>query len=274
MTYQIEKTQLHFIKRDTKVTPVITYSGHDELQEYNAAYAFQNADVIDARQTPNNDAFTLDSAGFSLVSFSPNDVDFLNPQAVKASYYREVEALIKAQTGATDVFAFDHTVRRGIAGSNRHPAYHIHNDYTYETGVSRASSMLGEEVVQRFAGKRMVQINVWRSIAGTVEMDPLAFMDKRTLDEQDLVKASIFFNDIKTGEKHQGEIFALKHNPEQKWYFYANMNAQEAVLIKGFDSDPSVACFAMHTAFPLSKQGEQSKPRESIETRTYAFFDE
>jgi len=274
MNKKIETTQLHFIKRDAKVDPVITYSGHDELQEYSEAYAFQDADIIDARQVADESVFSLDTAGFELVPFSPSKVDFLNPQAVKAAYYGEVEALIKAQTGATDVFAFDHTVRRGIADSNRHPAYHVHNDYTYETGVSRASSMLGEEVVQRFAGKRMVQINVWRSIAGVVEMDPLAFMDKRTLDEDDLVKASIFFNDMKTGEKHQGEIFALKQNPQQKWYFYAHMDAQEALLIKGFDSDPAVASFAMHTAFPLADQGEHSKPRESIETRTYAFFDQ
>ena len=274
MNKKIEKTQLHFIKHDAKVAPVITYSGHDELQEYSDAYAFQDADIIDARQVSEGTTFTLDSAGFALVSFSPNDVDYLDPQAVKANYYSEVEALIKAQTGAMDVFAFDHTVRRGIAGSNRHPAYHVHNDYTHETGVSRAGSMLGEEVVKHFAGKRMVQINVWRSISGVVERDPLAFMDKRTLDEQDLVKANIFFNDMKTGEKHQGEIFALKQNPQQKWYFYSQMDAEEAVLIKGFDSDPSVASFAMHTAFPLSDQGEQSKPRESIETRTYAFFDQ
>jgi len=273
MNNKIETTQLHFIQRDTTVEPVITYSGHDELQGYNEAYAFQRADIVDARQVAHDTVFSLDTAGFELVSFTPSEVDFLNPQAVKAAYYDEVEALIKAQTGATEVFAFDHTVRRGIAGSNRHPAYHVHNDYTDKTGVSRASSMLGEEVVQRFAGKRMVQINVWRSIAGVVEMDPLAFMDKRTLDENDLVKASIFFNDMKTGEQHQGEIFALKQNPQQKWYFYAHMGPQEAVLIKGFDSDPTVASFAMHSAFPLAGQGQHSKPRESIETRTYAFFD-
>ncbi|MEG3755509.1 hypothetical protein [Psychromonas arctica] len=45
------------------------------------------------------------------------------------------------------------------------------------------------------------------------------------------------------------------------------------VLIKGFDSEPTSARFAMHTAFPLANQGENNKPRQSIETRTYAFFD-
>ena len=51
------------------------------------------------------------------------------------------------------------------------------------------------------------------------------------------------------------------------------MDADEAILIKGIDTDDSKACFAMHTAFPLSDQSEKTKPRQSIETRTYAFFD-
>lgn len=272
MKYKTEKTTLHFIKNESTNVPIINYSGHDELQEYSEDYRFQDADIIDARSVTDT-VFNLDKQGFELASFMPNEVDFLDPVAVKASYYTEVEALIKKQIGATNVFAFDHTVRRGVEGSNRHPAYHIHNDYTHKTGASRAISVLGEEVINRFAGKRMVQINVWRSIAGIVQKDPLAFMDNQSLDEKDLVRAKIAFNDMKTGEKHQGEIFAVKQNPAQRWYFYPQMDSSEAVLIKGYDSDKSKARFAMHTAFPLADQNESSAPRQSIETRTYAFFD-
>lgn len=276
MKHNIEKTQLHFIKRESTNTPVINYSGYDELQEYSDDYNFQDTDIINARSITDRE-FSLNKEGFELASFTPSDVDYLDQQAVKAAYYAEVEALIKKQIGATDVFAFDHTVRRGIEGSNRHPAYHVHNDYTHETGSSRAVSMLGEDIINRFAGKRMVQINVWRSIAGVVQKDPLAFLDNQSLDEKDLVPAKIAFNDMKTGEKHHGEIFALKKNPAQKWYFYPQMDSNEAVLIKGFDSDKSKAAFAMHTAFPLANQDEsqheKKAPRQSIETRTYAFFD-
>ena len=117
---------------------------------------------------------------------------------VKRDYYSSVEELVKKQTGASHVFAFDHTIRRGIKNSNRHPAYHVHNDYTFDTGIIRAASFLGDEVVERFAGKRMIQINVWRSIAGVVEQDPLALMDAASLDYKDLVKTEIHFRDMKT----------------------------------------------------------------------------
>ena len=51
------------------------------------------------------------------------------------------------------------------------------------------------------------------------------------------------------------------------------MTGAEAILIKGFDTDKSRACFAMHSAFPLAGQGAHNAPRQSIETRVYAFYD-
>lgn len=273
MQYDKETTKLHFIKPDSTGIPTINYSGHDELQAYSDHYTFQETEIINARSISKKRLFSLDKEAFKLTTFNPVAVDFLNVETVKQSYYPEVANLIKKETGATDVFVFDHTVRRGIEGSNRHPAYHVHNDYTFETGESRAISLLGADTLARFAGKRMIQVNVWRSIAGVVEKDPLALMDASTLDLQDLVKANIAFNDMKTNEQHKGEIFAVKQNKRQKWYFFAAMNAQEAILIKGHDSDTSRSRFAMHSAFPLSAQGEHNKPRQSIETRAYAFFD-
>lgn len=271
---KVTKTQLHFIKNESQNVPVVNYSGHDETQSYSDDYIFKDTEIIDARQAPQAEEFNLDRQAFKKVDFNVQAVDFLDPDVVSKQYYAQVEALVKKETGASDVFVFDHTVRRGIKESNRHPAYHVHNDYTYETGVSRALSMLGNDVIEKFRGKRMIQINVWRSIAGTVERDPLAFMDATTLDESDLVKTVIKFNDMNTGQKHDGEIFALKKNSKQKWFYYPHMTGSEAILIKGYDSDKSRSCFAMHTAFPLTGQGDHNKPRQSIETRTYAFFDE
>lgn len=273
MKHDLEKTKLHFIKNESTGIPVVNYSGHDESQEYSANYTFHETDVINARSLKTKSPFCLDREAFKLVQFSPTEVNFMDSDLVKNAYYPGVEELVKKETGASDVFVFDHTVRRGLKESNRHPAYHIHNDYTFESGKARARSVLGKEVTERFSGKRMIQVNVWRSIDGLVEKDPLALMDATTLDNKDLVKTHINFNDMNTGEKHKGEIFALKKNSKQRWYYYPNMNAQEAILIKGYDTDDSRSCFAMHTAFALSHQGENTKPRQSIETRTYAFFD-
>ena len=274
MNNSVKRTTLHFIRPDSTGTPVVNYSGFDETQAYSDDYRFLETDIISARTPPNEKTFSLDREAFRLVNFCPTEIDFLDPTAVKTAYYPSVEALVKEATGADQAFAFDHTVRRGIADSNRHPAYHVHNDYTFETGKTRAASFLGNAVVERFSGKRMIQINVWRSIAGVVEKDPLALLDATTLEVADLVKTEIRFNDMTTGDTHLGEIFALKKNAAQRWYYFPEMDSEEALLIKGFDTDRSVSCFAMHSAFPLAEQGPRNKPRQSIETRVYAFFDE
>jgi len=180
MQYDVEKTTLHYIKSESTGVPTIDYSGFDESQSYSDDYIFLETDVINARAFKEKDAFSLDVEAFKLVEFSPDEVDFLDVEAVKNNYYSSVEELVKKETGASNVFAFDHTVRRGIKNSNRHPAYHVHNDYTFETGLVRASSILGDDIMERFAGKRMIQINVWRSIAGVVEQDPLTLMDATT----------------------------------------------------------------------------------------------
>lgn len=273
MNYNSEKTTLHYIKHDSKNIPVIHYSGRNESQSYSDEYTLLESEVIDARSLKNKKNFSLDIEAFKLVRFKPAEVDFADSEMVKDYYYSSAEELVKKETGASHAFAFDHTVRRGIKNSNRHPAYHIHNDYTFETGKIRAEQALGEDLIKHFVGKRMIQVNVWRSITGVVEQDPLALMDATTLDKKDLIKTHIHFNDMHTGETHNGEIFALKKNENQRWYYFPEMHAEEAILIKGYDTDNTYACFAMHTAFPLAHQGPHNKPRESVETRIYAFYD-
>ena len=53
------------------------------------------------------------------------------------------------------------------------------------------------------------------------------------------------------------------------------MGADEAVLIKGYDSaDDGRARFTPHTAFDDPTTPPGAPPRESIEVRTFAFFED
>ena len=52
------------------------------------------------------------------------------------------------------------------------------------------------------------------------------------------------------------------------------MTREEAVLIKCYDSmKDGRARFSLHSAFDDPTSPKNPKPRESIETRTFAFFD-
>ena len=264
---------LHFIKPDTTLQPEVIYTGGENAQIYNDAYQFMPAEILDARtssETPN-----IHKQGFELTTFYPKHTDFDNADAVSEFYYKEVEQLIKEKTVANHVFVFDHTVRKAIPGSTRRPAHHIHNDYTHESGVRVAEESIGVDSFAAMTGKRMIQINVWKSLNGTVLRSPLALCDASSIDEADLVKTQIHFQDSNgIYPETTGEIFALRQNPKQRWMYFPEITASEAILIKGYDTDLSgVARFTPHTAFEYPNQDESAKPRHSIEARAFAFFD-
>lgn len=62
------------------------------------------------------DTVGLDKTGFQFVKHISNEKDFVDEKKVEAEYYKEVEALLKQQTGAKRVFIFDHTIRRPKTG--------------------------------------------------------------------------------------------------------------------------------------------------------------
>ncbi|MGK0273521.1 MAG: hypothetical protein ACI88H_004202 [Cocleimonas sp.] len=129
---------------------------------------------------------------------------------------------------------------------------------------------MGPDAFAAMAGKRMIQINVWKSLNGTVRRSPLTFCDASSIYHADLVKTQIIF---KNPDKI-GEIFALRQNPKQRWMYFSEITENEAILIKGYDTDLSgVARFTPHTAFEYPNQDESAKPRHSIEARAFAFYD-
>jgi hypothetical protein len=70
-----------------------------------------------------------------------------------------------------------------------------------------------------------------------------------------------------------GEIYVMRHSHEHKWYYFPDMQPDDALLLKTYDSETDGrARFMGHTAFedPTTKPG--AKPRQSVEVRTMAFF--
>ncbi|MEO0819108.1 MAG: CmcJ/NvfI family oxidoreductase [Pseudomonadota bacterium] len=224
--------------------------------------------VADLR--PQAERFTLDGAGFAF-RHAPTAVrDLYDDDTVESAYFAEIEALLKAEYGASRVAVFDAT-RRSDGGDgarnrdgNRGAASRIHVDYTARSGPQRARDAIGSDEVDRLlaAGARIVQVNVWRPIVGPVRRSPLALADARSVAPEDLVATDQVFPD------RVGEIYHLAYNPEQRWYFAPEMTPDEVLLIKGWDSlEDGRAQFTPHTAFPLPDQ-DRAPARESIEIRT------
>lgn len=227
-----------------------------------------HVEVADLR--PHAASFTLDQSGFAFRHAPTAVSDLYDDAAVEQDYYAEVEALLKAEYGASRVAIFDAT-RRSDGGQgarnrdgNRGAASRIHVDYTAKSGPQRARDVLGSDEVDRVLGTggRIVQVNVWRPIAGPVQRSPLALADAASVAPNDLIATDQIFPD------RVGEIYHVAHNPKQLWYYAPEMTRDEVFLIKGWDSvEDGRAQFTPHTAFPLPDQ-DGAPARESIEIRT------
>lgn len=219
---------------------------------------------------------TLDVEGFELMTSATAVADLNDDEAIKNAYYPEVDALLKKRFGASRVVIFDATRRsdRGEGAANpdgkRGPATRVHVDYTAKSGPQRLKDSLGEEEGERLlaSGARVVQVNVWRPIRGPVRRSPLAIADGSSVADEELVATDQVFPD------RVGEIYHLTYGSEQRWYYASDMQPDEILLIKGWDSDDSrLPKFVPHGAFELPNTPADAPARESIEVRTFVIIE-
>ena len=215
----------------------------------------------------------VDVQGFQIVAHHTAVRDFWDEAQTLALGHPEVAELVKAVTGASRVVVFDHTLRRRDAGVSdrtpgqaRQPASRVHIDQTVLYGPQRVRDLMGEQA-EDLLKRRAAIINVWRPIHHEARDWPLAFADARSVAKDDLIASDLIF------PHRKGEIYGVAYNPAQQWRFVPDLQVDEAILIKCWDSDTSVAQFTPHTAFADPTTPEGTPPRESIEFRTIAFFD-
>lgn len=231
----------------------------------------------DRRRVPVHDARqvspppSLDREGFMLARLESAAANLYDLAAVRDVYYGEVERLVRDVTAAARVRAFDHNVRcapmaaRGENGAQG-PVRFAHNDYTERSGPQRVRDLLPANEADAILRGRVAVINVWKPIRGPVQEAPLAVCDARTIRPGDLVSTDLNYRD------RTGEVYSLRFNPEHRWFYFPNMHADEAMLLKCFDSDGGRARFTAHTAFDDPTSPADAAARESIEVRTLAFF--
>ena len=214
---------------------------------------------------------SLDREAFLFMRHASQVSNFYDETAIKRIYYPEVAALVRERTGATSVLVFDHTVRvTGPAQSGdvevHEPITVMHNDYTKKSGTQRVRDLLPAERAARVLHHRVAQFNVWRPVRGPLQTKPLAVCDAASMRPEDYVPGERRYPD------RIGEFYAIAYSPRQRWYYFPAMQPDEVLLIKCYDSDPSRAQFGGHGAFADPNTPANALPRESIETRTFAFF--
>jgi hypothetical protein len=119
---------------------------------------------------------------------------------------------------------------------------------------------------ERLLGGRVQIINVWRPIRGPLWDTPLAVCDARTVRPEQLVASDLVY------ANRIGETYSVIFDPEHRWYYAPQMRADEALLLKCYDSrTDGRARFAPHSAFTDPTAPPDAPPRESIEIRALVF---
>jgi hypothetical protein len=200
---------------------------------------------------------------------------FFDADELKAVYYREVEALIQARSGAARVVVFDHTLRSGSeeereARQIREPVLSAHNDYTEWSGPQRVREIMGDEA-ERLLARRFAIIQVWRaaynSAAEPIAANPLALADARSVAPEDLLVAERRY------PHRVGQTYRLKYSARHRWFYFPRMRRDEALVFKVYDSEKDGrARFTPHTSFDDPATPSGAPPRQSIEARALAFF--
>ncbi|MDH3377409.1 MAG: methyltransferase [Gammaproteobacteria bacterium] len=264
--------EVKYLANDESPAVYIASGGGGDATEHKGNYVSRTISIRNGRTRPGG--FSLDREGFMLSSQASAVGDFYDDDAIAAVYEAEVNALVRGATGAHRVDIFDHTRRSSSVEVQkqrriRESASIVHNDYTARSGPRRLRDHFADtpSEAEALLGQRFAIVNVWRSIRGTVQNAPLALCDASSVAPEDLVPVE------RQAKDRIGELQLATYNPAHRWYYFPELQADETLLFKTYDSDTAgPARFTIHTSFDDPTAGPDAPPRESIETRCLVFF--
>ena len=265
----IEATLSYFVDTEAMPVTVVGVPGGSD-QRVGGGTSEQRRVVLRNGRLDAND-FVLERNGFRFVRHDTKVVDFFDEDEVRRVYYPEMEALVKAVSGAARVEVFDHTLRTADdelreTREIRDVVRRVHNDYTDWSGPQRVRDLMGEEA-EALLARRFAIIQVWRPIRHPVETWPLAIADAQSISPESLVVTERRYPD------RIGQTYAITYDPAHRWYWFPRMRPDEALVFKTYESlRQGRARWTAHTAFDDPTTTADARPRESIEIRTLAFF--
>lgn len=256
---------------DTSETPE-SYGGvRQEVadQKRKGKYAEFKMPIYNGRDIA--DRLSLEREGFVLVRHDTQVKNFYDEDEVRSIYYNETEELVKQISGAKRVLVFDHTLRAAdstIREANQvsSPVRNAHNDYTEWSGPQRVRDLLPDEA-EELISQRFAVVQTWRPINQPVQNDHLAIADAQSIGTSELIPSARIY------PNRRGEVYHMTHNPAHRWCYFPNMQRNEAMVFKCYDSlKDGRARWTAHCAFDDPTAPPNVPPRESIEMRTLAFF--
>lgn len=246
---------------------------------------------------PIRDHFELDVHGFMIGKTATAVTDFHDKAMVERLYEAEVAADVKRRTGADKVVTRGWMIRTSAdlterakkkvenydhRGGVQPPAGEAHVDLNTQTARMMAENTYRERCPDGPGFKRFLITSYWRTFSPPPQDVPLALCDGRTSFGGEEKSNTLFIVDEFPGEADavkpiDGEEAMIaasifSHNPAMRWWYFANMQADDVLLFKFHDSDHARTWRCPHTAF-VDTTFADANVRESIECRSVAFWE-
>ncbi|MBC7484676.1 MAG: methyltransferase [Rhizobacter sp.] len=267
-----------------QVQPLHTYAYNPPggAQRFNGTLVAHTMPIHDARGLDHDGG--LQDRGFMLAEQRSDVLDFHVERQLIATGYPETEALVLQVTGARHARVFDHTLRRraahrpqldGLGGSFaavREPVGRVHADYTPMSAPLRLQHVLGSAAAGRAMRGRYLIIGLWRPLLREPLQDaPLALADARSVRRDQLMPNDLVYPD------RRGQTYAVRHDPAHRWYYFAGQTRDEVTVFVHYDSEralEAVTGACPHTAFEHPQTPVGATPRQSIEFRALAWYED
>ena len=246
---------------------------------------------------PIRDHFELDVHGFMIARQPTAVTDFHDKDEVDRLYEREVERHIQTLTGADKVVARGWMIRTSAdlterasqkaenyqhTGGIQPPAGEAHIDLNTPTAQRMAEWTYKKQFPDGPGYKRFLISSYWRTFSPPPQDVPLALCDGRSSFGGEEKSNTLFIVDEfperealtapVEGEENMIAATIPSYHPGHRWWYFSNMQHDDALLFKFHDSDHSRTWRCPHTAFHDSSFAN-AHIRESIECRSVAFWE-
>ncbi|KAI0440508.1 hypothetical protein F4803DRAFT_577571 [Xylaria telfairii] len=297
MTAIIETTMNYYLDPSKGGSEACSFGTVGVLRRKFDTHAIQ---VNDLRGRENE--FDIHTHAFQPCKWKPS-TESLESGDIKRILYPEAEEFVKTITNATRVHCFAHLIRQNTVEANMEalkkleaargrdnisdkegfgkpvPALYAHIDQSDKGAHTLLGNYLPDEA-EKLTKTRWGTVNLWRPIQ-TIRRDPLGFCDGRTTSDEDLVPMdaipppkgtrSLVYESIAKGDGFQ--TLEVRASPRHKWYYLSEMQPDEAVVFKCYDSKNSSEGRCCHASFSLP-QAANYAPRESMEMRFFVFYED
>jgi len=250
--------------------------------------------VRDGRGLPNE--LNLDRAGFMLARAPSQVVDFMDRDAVERVYPAEAAEIVKQNADATHVVPLSWLVRtsgdrqllekqvigyRHGSGSVQPPGADVHVDMIPQRSEMLARTTYEKHFPNGAPYRRFMISSLWRPFSDPPQDWPLAVCDARSVgDAEGVPNRMVIVDELPDSEAARGPLVdeenmpaasAFHYSPGHRWWYFPDMDRDEVLIIKFYDSDRGRAWRAPHSAF---RDPSVSGPaiRRSIEFRSIAYF--